>query len=269
MGPMRVAANAGARMNPGGRPVHSTHDIWRRLVDRKRDQVCERWIASYQAFLEDMGERPRHHRLVRARRFGLYDKGNCSWVFEQPAAPKEKKARPVSAARTIPVRQCASSNNVPDFPKILEGERKRLRVVARMLARDSDTADDLVQETIIRAWQAREQFKVGTNMAAWLNTILRNYYFSQYRRTKCDAKYGVLTMADIDYVGCHGAATVDADVLVKRIQQLSPEHREILIAFSTGARYETLAAELRIPCGTFKSRLNRARQALIDGGALL
>jgi len=141
-------------------------------------------------------------------------------------------------------------------------ERDRLKALAYRFIKDPDAAEDLVQETIIRAWHAREQFASGTGLRAWLNTILRNKYFSDLRRAKLGDKISSVLAADIDYVECHGASAVDAEVLAKLFRDLPEGQREVIQGLSSGESYEACAERLQIAVGTVKSRAWRAREAL-------
>ncbi len=72
----------------------------------------------------------------------------------------------------------------PDFEQALVAAIPHLRAFARSFANDAARADDLVQETLVKAWNGRESFEPGTNFRAWLFTILRNVYFSQHRKLR-------------------------------------------------------------------------------------
>jgi len=140
-----------------------------------------------------------------------------------------------------------------------------LRAFARFLVRDRVAADDLVQDTIVRALAAIDQFQPGTNLKAWLFTILRNQFYEQGRRRKREATalhshFGENEAADPQQDA--RAAITDLQVLIWR---LPPLLREALIL--VGAQelsHEEAAAICNVPVGTMKARLSRARTGLLN-----
>jgi RNA polymerase sigma-70 factor (ECF subfamily) len=139
-----------------------------------------------------------------------------------------------------------------------------LRAFAWSLSHNGSDADDLVQDTLIKAWTNREKFEAGTNLRAWLFTILRNTYYSQVLRRRREVR---------DETGEYAAtlktpATQDWSVamtaLKEALQQLPPEHREALILVgAAGLSYEEAAEICGVALGTIKSRVNRARARLL------
>ena len=139
-----------------------------------------------------------------------------------------------------------------------------LRAYGRSLTKDPDMADDLVQDTIVRAIGARESFQEGTNLKAWLFTILRNTYYTAVVRRRREVrdesgKYAATLSTD---------ATQDWSVamhaLQTALQQLPDEHREALILVgAAGLSYEEAAEICGCALGTIKSRVNRARARLL------
>jgi RNA polymerase sigma-70 factor (ECF subfamily) len=140
-----------------------------------------------------------------------------------------------------------------------------LRAFANSLTRDAAAADDLVQETIVKAWTKIDQFERGTNMRAWLITILRNTFYSQRRRQKRE-----VPDPDGDYVRRLYVRPAHDDRLAfndftAAFDQLSPEHREVLVLIGvSGFSYEEAAHVTGVAIGTVKSRTNRARQRLCE-----
>jgi RNA polymerase sigma-70 factor (ECF subfamily) len=139
-----------------------------------------------------------------------------------------------------------------------------LRAFAWSLSHNSADADDLVQDTLIKAWTHRDRFEPGTNLRAWLFTILRNTYYTNAIRRRRE-------VADED--GKH-AATLCSDptqdwsvamrALQAALQQLPDEHREALILIgAAGLTYEEAAEICGCALGTIKSRVNRARARLL------
>ena len=139
-----------------------------------------------------------------------------------------------------------------------------LRAFAWSLSHNSADADDLVQDTLIKAWTHRAKFEPGTNLRAWLFTILRNTYYTAVGRRRRE-------VADED--GKHAATlssapTQDWSVAVRSmragLQRLPYEHREALILVgAAGMTYEEAAEICGCAIGTIKSRVNRARARLL------
>lgn len=138
-----------------------------------------------------------------------------------------------------------------------------LRAFAISLARDVTLADDLVQETIVKAWANLDKFRPGTNMRAWLFTILRNVYFSELRKRKHEVPDPNGTNAARLYERpAHEGRLAFADFSVA-FYKLSPEHREVLILVgASGFSYEEASAMIGVAVGTVKSRAHRARARL-------
>lgn len=138
-----------------------------------------------------------------------------------------------------------------------------LRGFARFLVRDRAMADDVVQDTLVRALGALHQFEPGTNLKAWLFTILRNQFYEQARRRKRE-----VAAMDARFTGEEGAspqqlARAELHELQALIWRLPPLLREALIL--VGAQelsHDEAAAICQVPVGTMKARLSRARAAL-------
>ena len=145
------------------------------------------------------------------------------------------------------------------------------RVALRLTANPSD-ADDLVQETMLKAYRAWDQYEKGTNAKAWLLTILRHAFINEYRRkvrhpetVDLDAiePFAVFSeVQDEDPQGAFFDRIVDDEVL-RAIDQLPEAFRETLVLSDVeGMSYQEIAQILEVPIGTVKSRLFRARQLL-------
>ncbi len=142
---------------------------------------------------------------------------------------------------------------------------KPMRAFALSLTRDMARADDLVQDTVVKAWTNIDKFTVGTNMRAWLFTILRNTFYSERRKAKRE-------VADVD-----GAMTERMSVkpahdghlaltdFRRAFEQLPAEQREALILVGAqGFAYEEAAKMCNCAVGTVKSRANRGRKRLAE-----
>jgi RNA polymerase sigma-70 factor (ECF subfamily) len=140
-----------------------------------------------------------------------------------------------------------------------------LRAFALSLTRNGATADDMVQDTIVKAWTNIEKFTVGTNMRAWLFTILRNTYYSSRRKVKREVADvdGVLTEAMAEKPAHDGRLQLDD--FWKAFEKLPDEQRETLILVgASGFSYEEAAATCGVAVGTIKSRANRGRKRLAE-----
>jgi RNA polymerase sigma-70 factor, ECF subfamily len=140
-----------------------------------------------------------------------------------------------------------------------------LRAFAMSLCHDKHDADDLLQETMLKAWNNLESFKEGTNLRAWLFTIMRNTHFSHYRKKRTQLiDEGTEALAQIG-VPPTQIDSADARHIEAALQQLNTEQREaIILVAAEGFNYEEAAAISNCPVGTIKSRLNRARSRLAE-----
>jgi RNA polymerase sigma-70 factor (ECF subfamily) len=150
-----------------------------------------------------------------------------------------------------------------DFRRELVSLLPHLRAVARALSGHRDRADDLVNDTVLKALSAEAQFEPGTNLKAWLMTILRNHYINGLRRNRIEVE----TIGEIPEAALPTAPNQEHVVEVNEVgaalQLMSIEHREILVLVSAaGLSYEEAADVCGCAVGTIKSRLNRARGEL-------
>jgi len=170
-------------------------------------------------------------------------------------APRRGRAAPPEDTRRVP----------PEIKRELVDNMKVLRAFAISLTRNGSRADDLVQETVMKAWANIHSYKPGTNMRAWLFTILRNTFYSERRKAKRE-------VADEDgEMAAQIARKPDHDGRLqyqdfrKAFEQLPDEQREVLIL--VGAlqySYEEAAEMCGVRMGTIKSRLNRGRARLAE-----
>lgn len=145
----------------------------------------------------------------------------------------------------------------------------RLRRYARVLTGDPHRADDLVQDALARAWEKRQLWQAGTDLRAWLFTIMHNVYVNQLVVSRREAGN-----VSLDAEGEYGAAwqvpvrgnqqdRVEVLELLQQVGRLPAEQREVLLlAAVEELRYEEIAKVLVIPIGTVMSRLSRARDKL-------
>jgi RNA polymerase sigma-70 factor (ECF subfamily) len=141
----------------------------------------------------------------------------------------------------------------------------QLHSFARSLCRDGVRADDLVQEALVRAFDNIERFTPGTNLKAWLFTIMRNEHYSQLRRRKFEApNHDGDSMPDLSVPPDHDGELELRD-LNRALADLSPGQRTALILVSaSGFSYEEAAAICGCAVGTIKSRVARARETLLE-----
>lgn len=140
-----------------------------------------------------------------------------------------------------------------------------LRAFARSLCKNASDADDLVQDTLVKAWSKREQFEPGTNLQAWLFTILRNTFYTSVRRRRWEIEdvNGVHAEARSVEPRQEWALTIHA--LEDALQKLSIEQREVVVLVGgAGLSYEDVAAICGCALGTVKSRLARGRARLAE-----
>ncbi|HVT25774.1 MAG TPA: sigma-70 family RNA polymerase sigma factor [Rhizomicrobium sp.] len=140
-----------------------------------------------------------------------------------------------------------------------------LRAFARSLCGNPETADDLAQETLVKAWQSRDTFIPGTNLKAWLFTILRNQFYSDRRRAWRQAPWDQDSAERIPGSREDQGWAAELSDTARALRCLSDEQREALILVGAGGfSYEDAAAICHCAVGTVKSRVARARRALIN-----
>lgn len=140
-----------------------------------------------------------------------------------------------------------------------------LRRYARFLARHAAEADDLVQDAVVRALAALPQYQAGSNLRAWLFTILRNTFYEQTRRRKTER--AILSEHPTEDTGSHPAqhGHIDLGDLTRNLFLLPPLLREALVLVGAhGMSYEEAAAICAVPLGTMKARVSRARAQLAE-----
>ncbi len=140
-----------------------------------------------------------------------------------------------------------------------------LRAFAMSLTRNSATADDIVQDTIVKAWSNIDKFEPGTNMRAWLFTILRNTYYSLHRKrarevADVDGEYAAQMSEKPEHDG-----RLSMNDFREAFAQLPDDQREVLILVgASGFSYEEAAELCGCAVGTIKSRANRGRKRLAE-----
>ena len=142
-----------------------------------------------------------------------------------------------------------------------------LRAFARTLTNgDTSLADDLVQDTIVNALQAKDQFTAGTNLKAWLFTILRNRFRSIIGRKHVTAEVALEDdLEHLSWVPAEQEARIEVVAFKRAFRRLKPSQREVLVLVAVhGLSYERVAEICGCEVGTVKSRVSRARAMLKD-----
>ncbi len=165
--------------------------------------------------------------------------------------------------RATPARRAAW----PELPDLLKDDivalLPDLRAFARFMCRERESADDLVQNTILAALDKQAQFEPGTNLKGWLFTIMRNRFYSdlraQRRRPTAIEDVSMTPVAAVD----NPEATLQLRELSSALWKLSPQSREALILVGAGGfSYEEAARLCDCSVGTLKARVSRARKLL-------
>jgi RNA polymerase sigma factor (sigma-70 family) len=147
-----------------------------------------------------------------------------------------------------------------------------LRAFGRSLSGSRDLADDLVQETLLKAWAARKRFQAGTNMRAWTFIILRNLFLSQMRRARFKGEWDELTASKILAAPASQDRQIELADMHRALMHLPQPQREALILVGAGGfAYEEAAQICECAVGTIKSRVARGRvalEALLTSGKL-
>jgi len=140
-----------------------------------------------------------------------------------------------------------------------------LRAFAISLSGNGDRADDLVQETLLRAIANIDSFQVGSNLPAWLFTILRNIYYSNYRKRSREVQDSDGLYARRLTVPGDQESHLDLEDFRNALTKLPAEQREVLTLIgASGLSYEEAAVVCQVGIGTIKSRLSRARAKLVE-----
>jgi RNA polymerase sigma-70 factor (ECF subfamily) len=153
---------------------------------------------------------------------------------------------------------------MPEFAGLLEEHLPRMRRYALALTRNPDRADDLVQTALVRAIAKQHLFQPGTNLRAWLFTLIHHQHVNEVRQS---AKQGMsVNIEDVskDLVAvANPSAARQLKELDEAIAKLPVEQRQVLLLVGLeGMAYEEVAAILMVPIGTVRSRLSRGRSAL-------
>lgn len=166
-------------------------------------------------------------------------------------------------AETIEAEPQALSD--ADFRRSLANIAPHLRAFARSLCGCRERADDLAQETMMRAWAARDRYSAGTNFKAWTFTILRNQFYSEIRRARFVADYDEVVAENTLRTNGDQEASVELSDVLRAFAVLPASHREALMLVAIGdMSYDEVAEICGVALGTIKSRICRARAMLLN-----
>ncbi|MGB3804819.1 MAG: sigma-70 family RNA polymerase sigma factor [Sphingopyxis granuli] len=150
-----------------------------------------------------------------------------------------------------------------EFKTLLAGVIPHLRAYGRSLSGNPDLADDLTQDTMVKAWASRDRFERGTSIKAWTFVILRNTFLSQMRRNKFRGDYDELAVERTLSTPASQEEESEMADLQRALMELPQDQREALILVGAGGlSYEEAASICDCALGTMKSRVSRARGAL-------
>jgi len=156
-----------------------------------------------------------------------------------------------------------------EFESSISNARATLHPVAMQLTRDVEDAKDLIQVTLMKAWANKERFNPGTNLKAWLYTIMKNTFVSDYHKKKRRKTYVDYTENNyyidsnaMERNGREADATVNLDEIYTAIEELPEAYKTPFKSFLEGFKYEEISDSLDLPLGTVKNRIFLARKEL-------
>ena len=156
-----------------------------------------------------------------------------------------------------------------DFYKLVVTQSDSLKPYAISLTKDKEDADDLFQDTIVRALSNKDKYRIGTNIKAWLYTIMRNIFINNYRKNKKFTKVANEDNSDAYvYTYNHTAPNYGwNNMRMKEIQnamdKLPNSFRQSFEMYYMGYKYQEISSLLNEPLGTVKSRIHFARKQLV------
>ena len=158
-----------------------------------------------------------------------------------------------------------------DFNNTIARQSDFLKPYAHSLTKDIEEAKDLFQETMVRALMNRDKYKMGTNLKAWLYTMMRNIFINNYRKNKRFTKVNSDIPEDIVMYQGNNSASINAGWTNARMAEIQSEVEKLPNAFRQafelhymGYKYQDIAKILNEPLGTIKSRIHFARKILVS-----
>src|SRR5688572_3185876 len=188
----------------------------------------------------------------------------CGGNVSQPVSVDESEDRP----DPVPWEPLPDDEFKDQLAQVIP----HLRAFGRSLSGSRDLADDLVQETLLKAWAARKRFQAGTNMRAWTFIILRNLFLSQMRRARFKGEWDEISASKLLAAPASQDRHVELGDMQRALLHLPQPQREALILVGAGGfAYEEAAEICGCAVGTIKSRVARGRvalEALLTNGKL-
>ncbi|HEX8331554.1 MAG TPA: RNA polymerase sigma factor [Segetibacter sp.] len=157
---------------------------------------------------------------------------------------------------------------INDFNRLIITNSEFLKPFATTLTKDNETAKDLLQETLYRALANKEKYKIGTNIKAWLYTIMRNIFINNYRRRVNQQVVFDNSLNDflLDYNQVSLSNSAESNLRIKEVQaaiyRLPDLFRNPFLLYFDGFKYSEISQMLSEPLGTIKSRIHFARKLL-------
>ena len=157
---------------------------------------------------------------------------------------------------------------INDFNRLIIVNSEFLKPFATTLTKDNETAKDLLQETMYRALANREKYKIGTNVKAWLYTIMRNIFINNYRRRVNQQVIFENNSNDflLDYNQASLSNSAESNIRIKEMQaaiyRLPDIFKNPFLLYFDGYKYSEISQMLSEPLGTIKSRIHFARKLL-------
>jgi len=157
-----------------------------------------------------------------------------------------------------------------DFSYSIQNETSTLKRLAYKFTKDSEDADDLVQETVYKALSNQSRFKIGTNLKAWLYTIMKNTFITKYqqmkrRKTFIDPTHNLYYINDSNHtIDNLGETSFVLKDIKKALNNLQDTYRTPFLMYFRGYKYYEIADKLEVPIGTIKNRIHIARKVLKD-----
>lgn len=199
--------------------------------------------------------------------------GNCKSLNQQEPGQVVMKCLRITlriSLRSLTIRQmigvmtevktARSSGDVPTFRNEIIGLIPNLNAFARSLCNDIHEADDLAQATLMKAWHAQDRYEPGTNLKAWMFTILRNHFYSERRKAWRKNEVNCDYLDTIMPVDAGQDSMMELADLKHALEALPARQYEALILVgAAGYTYEEAAEICGCAIGTIKSRVNRAR----------
>ena len=158
--------------------------------------------------------------------------------------------------------------NTQEFNKNIVKVSESLKPFALKLTKDMDDAKDLIQETLMKAFTNRDKFSEGTNMKAWMYTIMKNTFITNYQKmvrknTFIDTTDNLHYINSSDYVTKNLAmSSFKREDIDKALDKLNEAYRVPFVMYYRGFKYHEVADQLNIPIGTVKNRIHIARKEL-------